>query len=120
MGLTKVTVILQNLQKAKKSYQAEFLVDTGAIDSMAPASQLAQVGIAIEGQSVYELANGEEVKYDYGYARAQFMGDETIIKMIFGPEKCEPLLGVLALESVGIMVDPVNQSLKRLAALPLK
>jgi hypothetical protein len=32
----------------------------------------------------------------------------------------EPLLGVTALESVGIMVDPVNKTLNRLPAIPLK
>ena len=32
----------------------------------------------------------------------------------------EPLLGVTALESVGIEVDPLNQRLKRLPAVRLK
>ncbi|MCY4438142.1 MAG: hypothetical protein OXE05_12510 [Chloroflexi bacterium] len=32
----------------------------------------------------------------------------------------EPLLGVTALESVGIEVDPMNQQLKRLPAVRLK
>ena len=35
-------------------------------------------------------------------------------------EEVEPLLGVTALESVGIEVDPVNQQLKRLPAVRLK
>jgi hypothetical protein len=32
----------------------------------------------------------------------------------------EPILGVTALESVGIVVDPANKTLKRLPAIPLK
>jgi hypothetical protein len=40
--------------------------------------------------------------------------------VIFGPDNAEPLLGVTALESVGILVDPANQTLKRLPAIPLK
>jgi hypothetical protein len=38
----------------------------------------------------------------------------------FGPDDREPLLGVTALESVGITVDPANRQLKRLPAIPLK
>ncbi|MBI5014696.1 MAG: hypothetical protein HZB55_04300 [Deltaproteobacteria bacterium] len=34
--------------------------------------------------------------------------------------RIEPLLGVTALESVGIVVDPANKTLKRLLAVPLK
>ena len=50
----------------------------------------------------------------------EFMGDEVVGKIIFGPEECEPLIGVLALEDAGIEVDPLNQQLKRLPALRLK
>ena len=35
-------------------------------------------------------------------------------------QEAEPLLGVTALESVGIEVDPRNQTLKRLPAVRLK
>ncbi len=36
MGLTKVTTKLTGFEKPRKSYEALFLVDTGAADSMAP------------------------------------------------------------------------------------
>jgi len=68
----------------------------------------------------YELANGEVREYAYGLARIQFMGELTAGRVIFGEPGSEPLLGVTALESVGIMVDPANKTLKRLPAIPLK
>jgi len=43
-----------------------------------------------------------------------------IAGVIFGPDGTEPLLGVTALESVGILVDPAHKTLKRLPAIPLK
>ena len=120
MGLTKVTTKISNFSKTQPSYEADFLVDTGAIDCMAPESKLVAAGIAVEGKEVYELANGQPVEYYYGFARVEFMGAETVSKIIFGPEETEPLLGVGVLESVGIVVDPVSRTLKRLAAKPLK
>lgn len=120
MGLTYVTVTASNLARDTEPYEAEFLVDTGAIHCRAAADQLAKAGIAVEGKAVYELANGEPVEYEHGFARISFLGDETVSKIIFGPPNIEPILGVVALESAGIVVDPVSQTLKRLHALPLK
>ena len=40
--------------------------------------------------------------------------------VLFGDEKAEPLLGVTALESLGIEIDPLNQQLKKLPAVRLK
>lgn len=68
----------------------------------------------------YELANGETVEYDFGFAEIEFMGELTTGRVIFGPDNTEPLLGVTALESVGILVNPATGVLKRLPAIPLK
>ncbi len=120
MGLTHVTARLTNVTGEGEAYEAEFLVDTGAIHSMAPQDKLAAAGVAVEGKAVYELANGEPVEYRYGHARIAFMGEEAVSRVIFGPADTEPILGAVALETVGIMVDPVTQTLKRLPILPLK
>lgn len=120
MGLTHVTASLSNLSGDKPVFEGEFLVDTGAIDCLAPANALHAAGIKVEGNDVYELANGEAVEYPYGFARINFMGDETVTRVIFGPDNAEPILGVVALESTGIGVDPVTRALRRMAAKPLK
>ena len=120
MGLTHVTVSIEGLTKTGEPYEDEFLVDTGAIDCLASASVLAKAGIREEGRDIYELANGDIVEYPYGFARVSFMGSETVSKIILGPENVEPILGVVALESTGIGVDPVSRSLRRMAAKPLK
>jgi len=120
MGLIHVTVSLKPLPQAAESYEALFLVDTGATDSMAPASELQKAGIQPAGRMAYELANGTTVEYDFGLAVIEFMGEITAGRVIFGPDNAEPLLGVTALESVGIMIDPASQKLKRLPAVPLK
>lgn len=120
MGLTHVTVRVDNLAKTGEPYEDEFLVDTGAIDCLAGADVLAKAGIKEEGRDVYELADGRVVEYPYGFARVTFMGSETVSKIIFGPAAVEPILGVVALESTGIGVDPVSKTLKRMAAKPLK
>lgn len=120
MRLIRVTVSLKVPGSSDGAFEALFLVDTGATDSMAPASELAKVGIKPVGKMAYELADGELVEYPFGLAQIEFMGELTAGRVIFGPEGVEPLFGVTALESVGITVDPTNQTLKRLPAIPLK
>ena len=60
------------------------------------------------------------VEYDLGFARIAFMEEETVSQVIFGPKGVEPILGVVVLENLGYVVDPVSKELKRLSAKPLK
>ena len=57
MGVTHVTTQIFDLNKTSEPYEAEFLVDTGAIDCLAPAEELEKIGIRKEGKSVYELGS---------------------------------------------------------------
>ncbi|HUT13979.1 MAG TPA: hypothetical protein VMY42_26050 [Thermoguttaceae bacterium] len=119
MGLTKVTTTLTAFGAPDGTYEAVFLV-TGATDSLAPADELDKIGVRREGKMSYELADGTVREYFFGLVRIEFMGETTAGRVIFADPGCEPILGVTALESVGIMVDPANKTLKRLPAIPLK
>jgi clan AA aspartic protease len=120
MGVIHVTVTLRATQRSRKKFEAAFLFDTGATDCLAPGSKLKKAGIRRRGRMGYELADGRTVEYDFGLAEIEFMGEITSGRIIFGPEDCEPLLGVTALESVGVVVEPATQRLRRLPAVPLK
>ena len=120
MGITQVTVTIRNPADLEKAWEGFFLVDTGAIDSLVPRPHLEAIGLKLKGQRVYELADGSELKMDITTADIEFMGEIVGGTIIFGEPNAEPLLGVTALESVGIEVDPRNQKLKRLPAVRLK
>src|SRR5207245_1093613 len=120
MRLTHVTVTLKALGANNGTFERDFLVDTGATDSLAPAAELRKIGVKPAGTTVYELADGSVREYPFGLVQIEFMGEVTAGRVIFGPDDAEPLLGVTALESVGITVDPANRTLKRLPAIPLK
>jgi clan AA aspartic protease len=120
MGLTRVTTKLTSVESPSRSYESLFLVDTEATDSLAPADELEALGVRKEGKMSYELADGTVKEYSFGLVRIEFMGETTAGRVIFGIPGSEPILGVTALESVGIMVDPTNRTLKRLPAIPLK
>ncbi len=120
LEVTHVTTTIRDLAKQGTPFEAEFLVDTGAIDCMAPRDSLLASGVTPEGRAIYELADGQPVEYEYGFARISFLGFETVAQIILGPANAEPILGVVALENTGVMVDPVTKTLKRVHAKPLK
>jgi predicted aspartyl protease len=101
-------------------FESIFVINKAISDTMAPASDLTRVGIEPAGRLTYELADGTLQEFSFGIAQIEFMGEITAGRVIFGPEGTEPILGVIALQSVGIIVDPRTESLKRLPAIPLK
>ena len=120
MGATHVTVTIRNPAEPHRTWEGLFLVDTGATDCLVPRPHLEAIGLEPKSQRTYELANGTELKLDITTADIEFMGEIVGGTIIFGNADAEPLLGVTALESVGIEVDPLNQRLKRLPAVRLK
>lgn len=120
MGATHVTATIRNPAEPDRTWEGLFLVDMGATDCLVPRPHLESIGLIPKGQRVYELADGSEIRMDITTADIEFMGEIVGGTILFGEANTEPLLGVTALESVGIEVDPLNQQLKRLPAVRLK
>ena len=120
MDITQVTAAVRNPARPQRFWEGLFLVDTGAVDCMVPGKHLRALGLKKRGQRLYELADGSEITFDVTIAEIEFMGERVGATVIYGPDDAEPILGVTALESVGIDVDPRSQRLKRSPAVRLK
>ncbi len=120
MGTTYTEVTIKSFENGHKPYTAQFLVDTGALDCVVPASKLEETGIQRIGQQLYELADGRQVVFDYGLVRIEVMGNITAGRVVFGPENAEPILGVVAIESAVLKVNPVTQELEKMPVSLLK
>lgn len=120
MGAIHVDVTLTNPVDPSQSWTGPFLVDTGATDSVVPRPVLDAIGIAPRRTRTYELADGTQVQMDIATAEIEFMGELTAGLVVFAGPDVEPLLGVTALESAGIEIDPRNERLTKLTAVRLK
>ncbi len=120
MGLTKVTTLVTDLNGKMPGYEALFTVDGASIHCIAPASVLKAAGIIPHWKMVYKMDNGTLSEVEYGFAIVTFLGNETVVHIIFGAEGTEPILGIMALENVGIGIDAATNTLKRLPAVSLK
>jgi len=119
VGATHVTVAIRNPAEPERVWEGLFLVDTGATDCLVPRQHLESIGLTPRGKRRFGLADGGEVRLDVTGGEISFMGETTWGTIVFGEEEAEPLLGVTALESLGIAVDPINQTLTRLPAIRL-
>ena len=109
-----VRVATETSGEAAAVYHALFRVDTGAAQSVAPASLLDGIGIERVGTASYERADGTVEERPFGVVRLEFMGEMREGRILFGPEDVEPAVGVNALEAIGLTIDPGTRTIQRL------
>lgn len=105
MGFVKVTASIgvsrENLQ------EVEFLVDTGSFFTVLPPDLAQTLGIIPTHTTRAVLADKREIMVEVGLAYLYLMDRETVA-LVGVLEVPEPLLGVSALEGLGLRVNPVE------------
>ena len=92
----------------------------GRFHTLVPRRHLEAIGIKPDDERTFEMADGTPIKLDTAIARLDFLGEYGADVVVFGEGDVEPVLGVTALESAGMVVDPRTQQLRRLPILPLR
>lgn len=117
MGLTYVEADVANPFDPERYLEIHFLVDSGAVYTVIPAAQLAELGIGSTRERTFYLANGEPVKRRMGEARITYRGESATCVVLFGEEGDNALLGVTTLENLGLIFDPMQQKIMTLPML---
>jgi predicted aspartyl protease len=121
MGLTTVTVRVGKVG-GRKRVDVEMLVDSGAIYAVLPATILREVGIHPHSRETFGLADGTSVERGVGSAFFELGDRKGAAPVVFGEPGDSSLLGAIALEALGLALDPLRRELKpirmMLAALP--
>jgi clan AA aspartic protease len=101
-----------NPTDSKRRQDVEFLVDSGAIYTVVPKRILQQLGISPHSKRSFLLANGEKFERQMGSADFHYRKRRGAVTVIFGEKGDFPLLGVTALEALGLIFDPLQRKLK--------
>ena len=112
MGLLRVEVGVTNPFQPAQQTSLELLVDTGALLSILPEERLRELGIEPRERRVFRLADGRQIEPEVGEARLHYDGYEGISKGVFGHKQDAAVMGVLALETLGLEVDPIKGELR--------
>jgi clan AA aspartic protease len=117
MGLTVLEIEVGNPAKPRVTRKVEFLVDSGAIYSVVPASVLKRLGIRPLKREEFRLANGEKIVRKKGGALFRYGDRVGVADVVFGERGDSTLLGALTLEALGLALDPLRRELKPLPML---
>ncbi|MGH7252029.1 MAG: aspartyl protease family protein [Nitrospiraceae bacterium] len=114
MGLTYITASIINPAKPKKKAKAEFLVDSGAVYTVAPRATLKRLGIKPHSSRTFTLADGTRITRQMGDAVFAIDGERAASPVIFGEKGDSLLFGTVSLEALGLMLDPLKRELRPL------
>jgi aspartyl protease family protein len=99
---------------AQRAQTVRFLVDTGASYSLLPRAVADALGVVTLPTPLrVSLANGKPELYPVGTVLIELAGRQGAMTTLVGPDgpDVEPLLGVEALEGLGLAVDPTSGTL---------
>ena len=117
MGITRVTITVANPVNLRQFKKKKLLVDTGALYSIVPRALLKSIGIRPYKKEIFTLADGSTIKREVGTAFLSLNGRQAPTPVIFGEKKDGALLGVIALESLGLTVNPRTGKLQPIPLL---
>ncbi len=112
VGVFRVKVRIFSLQDESLSREVEMVVDTGANYPVIPRSVAFELGIRTVEQRRFTLANGDTIERDIGWVGLECEGRLAATLVILGQPRDPPLLGALALEALGLDVDPQQNRLR--------
>ncbi len=112
MGFTRARFTISHPIDLERSAEVALLVDTGVLNSFVPRTILENLGIPKQHRRVFRLANGQTIERDVGVAFFQWNGHLSHAPVVFAEPGDESLLGVTALEAMGLVVDPTTKNLK--------
>jgi len=110
LGHVDVKVKIGN-PKGSFTDEIKFLVDTGALHTAIPKTIAEKLRLEIAGEISVTLADKREIKAPIALASLKVLDRESILPVVV-IDVPRPLLGVSALEGLGLKVDPVAGSLE--------
>lgn len=120
MGTFSVGCLIKNQVDRNKTVRIpRLMVDTGSEATWIPRKQLEQIQVLPEKRQPYQMADGQYVYRDIGYALIRVGQRETTDEVVFAEKGDYVLLGARALEGLLLWVDPKNKKLIEIEAHPV-
>ena len=116
MGKTYAWIWIENIYTRKRK-RLKLLVDTGATFTWIKRETLEELGIEPVRKERFELINGEIIERDVGEARVIYRDITGLTMVVFAEKDDKEVLGLMALESLGLYVHPSTGKLMREKAL---
>ena len=112
MGLTYVDGKLRSPGRHRqRARRVRFLVDSGAVYSVLPRADWRALGLAPERELEFVLADGTALTRGVSECTFEIGGRRATSPVVLGETEDESLLGAVTLETLGLMLNPLNRTL---------
>ncbi|MHA1593882.1 MAG: aspartyl protease family protein [Candidatus Baldrarchaeia archaeon] len=117
MRHTVARVRVYNPRDESRFVDLDLLVDTGSTYTWIKRVTLKTLGVAPSDSRRFRTIDNRIITRDVGEAVVECMGRRATTIVVFAEEMDNEVLGLHALEGLGLEVDPVTRSLKRVEAI---
>lgn len=115
VGMTYIRGKVSRPEGRSRRIDIEFIVDSGAVYSVVPEDIWKR--LRLEGRRVahFRLADGTEITRPVSRCAFEIAGVSEVSPVVLGGPRDAPLLGMVTLETLGLMLNPLTREL-----LPMK
>ena len=116
MGHTMAKVTLHSPDMSK-SEQIELLVDTGSTYTWVSSATLERLNVKAKTTRKFKTIDGRLLERKIGEVLVEYMNEKATRMVVFADKGDAEVLGVDALEGLGLEVDPITKQLRKAEAL---
>jgi len=110
MGLVRVEMEVGRDGGARQA--VDFLVDSGAVYSVLPRRVWRALKLRPQRTLKFSLADGTAIRRGVSECRFSYQGVEASSPVVLGERNDEALLGTVTLETLGLVLNPFERTLK--------
>ena len=112
MGLTYIEGRLRVPGRRQRSRRVRFLVDSGAVYSVLRQPDWRALGLQPEREVEFVLADGTALTRGVSECTFEVEGRRATSPVVLGETEDEALLGAVTLETLGLVLNPLNRTLQ--------
>jgi predicted aspartyl protease len=117
MGHTVAEVRVYNPKDESLKEELELLVDTGSTYTWIGRGRLERLRVKSTGRRGFRSIDNRIIEHDVGEVIVECLGRRATTVVVFAGEKDNEVLGLHALEGLGLEVDPVTRKLRESEAI---
>ena len=110
--MTLLAVDIANPARPEEFRTERFLIDSGAAYSVVQRRVLEDLGIQPHSRRTFTLSNGDQIERPVGDALFRYEDRRGAAPVVFGERGDSSLLGVVTLEALGYVLDPLKRELR--------
>ncbi|HSC26093.1 MAG TPA: retroviral-like aspartic protease family protein [Vicinamibacterales bacterium] len=111
MGLTTVRAKLTRPSGRGRPVRVRFMVDSGALYSVLPERTWRALQLRPGRVAEFVLADGTTITRGVSECRIEIAGHAATSPVVLGEDDDDALLGAVTLETLGLMLNPLNREL---------